>query len=329
MTTNGQKIALITGITGMDGSLLAEFLLKKNYMVIGMRRRTSTFNTSRLEHLYANPNFIMEWGNVTDNHSIIKILTKYKPDEIYNLAAQSHVRVSFDVPDETFEVVTMGTLNMLNAMKEICPKAKLYQASSSEMYGVAIMPETGYTEESKMLPASPYAIAKLAAHNLVRNYRESYNLHASCGILFNHEQPGLRGETFVTRKIAIAAAKIKTGTQQKLYLGNLDSKRDWGLASEYVEGMWLMLQQPNPDDYVLATGETHTVNDFLQEVFKHANLDTENHVVIEKRLFRPEEVPILLGDYSKAKKILGWEPKTKFKALAKDMYQYEIDNIVR
>lgn len=328
MNKNGQKVALITGVTGMDGSHLAELLLNKGYLVVGLRRRTSLFNTGRLQDIYSNPNFIMEWGNITDSHSLYRIINKYQPDEIYNLAAQSHVRVSFDVPEETLEAVSMGTLKLLNAMKELVPNARFYQASSSEMYGVATPPLYGYTEASKMIPASPYACAKLFAHNLARNYRESYNLHINCGILFNHESER-RGETFVTRKISMAAARIKTGVQEKLYLGNLDSYRDWGYAPDYVEGMWLMLQQKDPDDYVLATGETHTVREYLEETFKLANLSVDEFVASDKRLERPEEVPYLLGDYTKAKQKLGWAPKTKFKDLVRIMYEHEIDSIVK
>jgi len=322
------KTAFVTGVTGMDGSHLADLLLSKGYKVVGLRRRTSTFNTGRLEQVYNHPNFIMEWGNITDSHSLYKILNKYKPDEIYNLAAQSHVRVSFDVPEETLEAVSMGTLKLLNAMKEIVPNARFYQASSSEMYGIALCPPTGYTEESKMIPASPYACSKLFSHNITRNYRESYGLHASCGILFNHESER-RGETFVTRKISIAAARIKTGVQEKLYLGNLNSYRDWGYAPDYCEGMWRMLQQDKPDDYVLATGETHSVKEYLEETFKIAGLSVEEYVEYDSRLERPEEVPYLLGNYSKAKEKLGWSPSLTFKNLVNNLYQHEIDSIVK
>jgi GDPmannose 4,6-dehydratase len=318
------KTVFISGVTGMDGSLLSEFLLSKGYKVIGLRRRTSTFNTSRVEHLYKNPNFIMEWGNITDSACLYRILQKYQPDEIYHLAAQSHVRVSFDVSEETLDVVGMGTLRLLNAMKDVCPTARFYYAGSSEQYGVSPCPQTGYTELSPMSPASPYACAKMYGFNICRNYRASYGLHISCGILFNHEQPGLRGETFVTRKIAQAAARLP-GSKQKLYLGNLEAKRDWGLAEDYVKGMWLMLQQDKPDDYVLATGETHSVQEYLEETFKLAELDVNEHVEIDPRLYRPEEVPYLLGDCSKAKRILGWEPKVKFHELVWRMYEYEFN----
>jgi len=318
-----KRTALISGITGQDGSYLAELLLDKGYKkVVGLRRRTSTFNTERVEHFYHNPRFWMEWGNMTDSHSLWRVLTKWKPDEVYNLAAQSHVRVSFDVPEETLDVVAMGTMKLLNVCKEIVPEARIYQASSSEMYGDN--PETPQNEETRMTPASPYACAKLFAHNLCRNYREGYGMHISCGILFNHESER-RGETFVTRKITQAAAKIKLGKQEILELGNLGAKRDWGHASDYVYGMWLMLQQDKPDDYVLATGETHTVKEFLDEVFAHAGLDVDKHVRINPKYFRPHEVPLLLGDPTKAKTKLGWEPKIKFKELAKLMYEADLE----
>lgn len=319
-----QKTALISGVTGQDGSFLAELLLEKGYKVIGIRRRTSTFNTSRIEHLYDNPNLILEWGNVTDAYSLYRIINQYKPDEIYNLAAMSHVRVSFDVPEETLDSVAKGTLNFLNIIKEHCPQAKFYQASSSEMYGVAPCPATGYTETCVMEPASPYAAAKLYAHHLVKNYRTGYGLHLNSGILFNHESPR-RGETFVTRKITQAAAKIKLGKQDRLVLGNLEAKRDWGHAKDYVEAMWLMLQQDKPDDYVIATGETHKVQEFLEVVFDHANLSIPIYVYSNaERYIRPQEVPFLLGDASKAKRVLGWQPKTTFEELAIEMYEDDL-----
>lgn len=326
MKPYSERVALITGVTGQDGSYLAELLLEKGYKkVVGLRRRTSTFNTERVEHIYDNPRFWMEWGNMTDSHSLWRVVTRWKPDEIYNLAAQSHVRVSFDVPEETLDVVAMGTLKLLNVCKEVLPEARIYQASSSEMYGDN--PVVPQDEETRMTPASPYACAKLFAHNLCRNYREGYNMHISCGILFNHESPR-RGETFVTRKITQAAARIKLGKQEILELGNLEAKRDWGHAKDYVYGMWLMLQQDKPDDYVLATGETHTVKEFLEEVFAHAGLSVEKHVRINPKYFRPHEVPLLLGKPEKAKKKLGWEPKIRFKELARLMYQADFDQEV-
>jgi len=315
-----QKTAFITGVTGQDGSYLAKLLLDKGYRVIGMKRRTSLITTDRLDdiEIFNHPNFKLEYGNMTDSSSMYSLLTKYKPDEIYNLAAQSHVRVSFEVPEETLDAVGGGTLKLLEAYRLICPQARFYQASSSEMYGDNV--NVPQNEETRMTPASPYAAAKLYAHNLCRNYREGYGLHISSGILFNHESP-VRGETFVTRKITMAAANIKIGKQETLYLGNLEAKRDWGYAGDYVEGMWLMLQQPKGDDYVIATGETHTVEEFLHVVFEHAGLDVNKHLKIDPRLFRPHEVPILLGDSTKAQRILGWKPKTTFRRLAQMMYE--------
>lgn len=317
------KVALITGVTGQDGAYLSKFLLDKGYVVVGMKRRTSLINTTRLDEndIYPHPNFRLEYGNMSDGSSLHRLLLKHKPDEIYNLAAQSHVRVSFDVPEETVDVVANGTLRLLEAYREICPTSRFYQASSSEMYGDNV--QVPQNEETRMTPASPYACAKLFSHNICRNYRESYKLHISSGILFNHESP-LRGETFVTRKIAIAAARIKVGLQDKLYLGNLEAKRDWGYAPDYIEAMWLMLQQDQPDDYVVATGETHTVKEFAEETFRIAGLNLEDHLVIDQRLFRPHEVPLLLGDATKAKKKLGWTPRTKFKDLVRIMFDAEM-----
>lgn len=316
------KTAMITGITGQDGSYLAELLIKKGYNVVGLKRRTSLINTDRIDHIYQNENFKMEYFDLNDAGSIWDLIMKYQPDEFYNLAAQSHVRVSFEVSENTVDGIALGTLRILNAIKSIKPNCRFYQASSSEMYGDT--PHAPQSETTPFSPASPYACAKLFAHNLVNNYREGYNIHASSGILFNHESPR-RGETFVTRKITMAAAKIKLGLQDKLYLGNLDAKRDWGFAGDYVEAMWLMLQQDTPDDYVIATGETHTVREFLEEVFNLAGLSVERHVEIDPRFFRPHEVPLLLGDSSKAKEKLKWEPKTCFKELAKIMYLEDLE----
>jgi len=318
------KTALITGITGQDGSYLAELLLEKGYKIIGIKRRTSLISTDRIDHLIDNKKFILKYGSLHDSGWMYEILSKYKPDEIYNLAAQSHVRVSFDCPVETSDIVAMGTLRLLEAVRLICPDSKFYQASSSEMYGDN--PDNPQNENTQLMPASPYACAKVFSHNLMRNYRESYGMFCCSGILFNHES-ARRGETFVTRKITIAAAKIKLGLQSKLYLGNLDAKRDWGFAGDYVEAMWLMLQQDNPDDFVIATGETHTVKEFLEVVFEHAGLKIEDHVEIDPRLFRPHEVPLLLGDSTKAKEKLGWVPKTKFKDLARLMYEEDLKKI--
>jgi GDPmannose 4,6-dehydratase len=318
------KTALITGITGQDGAYLAEFLLNKKYRVIGLKRRSSSFNTGRVDHVFGHPRFHMEFFDLNDAGSVWKLINKYKPDEFYNLAAQSHVRVSFDIPENTVDGIAMGTLKILNALRELRPNCKFYQASSSEMFGDN--PEVPQSEKTAFQPASPYACAKLFAHNLVNNYRTGYGMHASSGILFNHESPK-RGETFVTRKITLAAARIKLGLQDTLYLGNLEAKRDWGFAGDYVEAMWLMLQQKYPDDYVISTGETHTVKEFLEEVFTIAGLDVDKHVKIDERLFRPHEVPLLLGDSSKAKRVLGWQPKVTFKKLAKIMYESDFKKI--
>ena len=318
-----RKVAIITGITGQDGSYLAELLLHKGYEVVGLKRRTSEIRTSRIDHLFSNTRFKVEYYDLNDSGRIWQLFIKYKPDEIYNLAAQSHVRVSFDVSEDTVEGIAMGTLRILNAMKEVVPEAKYYQASSSEMYGDN--PEFPFNEESKLMPASPYACAKVFAHNLVRNYRESYGLHLSSGILFNHESPR-RGETFVTRKITMAAAKIKMGLQSELRLGNLYAVRDWGFAGDFVEAMWIMLQQDEPDDYVIATGEIATVQEFLEHVFEYAGLgDPEDYVVIDPRFYRPHEVPYLMGDPSKAKRKLGWKPKYDVKKLAQLMYDEDLE----
>jgi GDPmannose 4,6-dehydratase len=316
-----QKIALITGITGQDGSYLLDLLLSKGYKVIGIKRRTSTISTDRVDDNYDNPNFKMYYGSMTEASWMYRLLTEYKPDEIYNLAAQSHVRVSFDCPVETTNIVAVGTLKLLEAMRHCCPDSRFYQASSSEMFGDN--PETPQNENTTLMPASPYACAKAYSHNLVRNYRKSYNSFCCSGILFNHESPR-RGETFVTRKITIAAARIKLGMQDKLYLGNLEAKRDWGHARDYVEAMWLMLQQDTPDDFVISTGKTYSVREFLELVFKEANLDIEKHVEIDSRLFRPHEVPLLLGDSSKAKQKLGWVPDHDIHTLVKDMYRSDL-----
>lgn len=318
------KVALITGITGQDGSYLAELLLDKGYKVVGIKRRTSIISTSRIDHLFENPNFVLEYGNMNDSGSLHRLLMTHRPDEIYNLAAQSHVRVSFDTPQETADFVAMGTLRLLEAMRNICPKAKFYQASSSEMFGDN--PENPQRETTRLMPASPYACAKVFAHNICRNYRESYGMHISSGILFNHESPR-RGETFVTRKITRAAARIKLGLQNKLYLGNLEAKRDWGFAGDYVKAMWLMLQQTSPDDYVIASGETYSVQHFLETTFKIAELNIEDHIEIDERLFRPHEVPLLLGDSSKAKNLLGWTPETSFDELVEMMYKSDLERL--
>ena len=318
------KTAMITGITGQDGSYLAELLLEKGYRVVGLKRRTSTICTERINHLYDRTNFVMRYFELNDAGCMYRLLSEYRPDEIYNLAAQSHVRVSFETPESTTDTIVMGTLRLLEAARHVVPNVRFYQASSSEMFGDN--PENPQSENTALMPASPYACAKVYAHHLVRNYRHSYGMHASSGILFNHESPR-RGETFVTRKITLAAARIKLGLQDKLYLGNLEAKRDWGFAGDYVEAMWLMLQQDKPDDYVIATGETHTVKEFLEEVFSIAGLSIEEYVEIDERLYRPHEVPLLLGDSTKARKALNWEPKIDFKSLAKMMYEEDLRRI--
>ncbi len=317
------KKALITGITGQDGSYLAELLLEKGYEVHGIIRRSSSFNTERIDHIYqdphsANPRLQLHFGDLSDSSALAKLLYQLQPDEIYNLGAQSHVRVSFDVPESTGDIVGLGTQRILEAIREVdlIGKIRFYQASSSEMFGK--VQETPQTETTPFWPRSPYGCAKVYAYWLTVNYRESYGLHASNGILFNHESPR-RGETFVTRKISRAAARIKVGLQEKLYLGNLDAKRDWGYAKEYVEMMWMMLQQDQPDDYVVATGETHSVQEFCEEAFGHLGLDYREYVETDERYLRPAEVDLLVGDPAKAKQQLGWEPKVKFKELVQIM----------
>ena len=320
------KTAIITGITGQDGSYLAELLLEKGYRVVGLKRRTSLICTARIDGFYDHPHFELRYFDLNDVGSIWRLLSEYQPDEIYNLAAQSHVRVSFDIPENTVDGIAMGTLRLLEAVRSLAPEAKFYQASSSEMFGDN--PNFPQDENTKLMPASPYACAKVFAHNLVRNYRQSYGLHASSGILFNHESPR-RGETFVTRKITMGAARIKLGIQDKLYLGNLEAKRDWGFAGDYVEAMWLMLQQEVPADYVIATGQTHTVRQFLHEVFDLAGLDVQEHVRIDSRLYRPHEVPVLLGSPTKAQQRLGWRPKVNFSQLAQMMYEGDYEEALQ
>jgi GDPmannose 4,6-dehydratase len=320
------KRALITGITGQDGSYLAELLLGKGYEVHGLIRRASTFNTGRLDHIYADPHqsstrLKLHYGDLSDASALARLLAKIEPEEIYNLAAQSHVRVSFDCPEYTTDITATGAVRLLEAIRETGIKPRFYQASSSEMYGK--VQEVPQTEKTPFYPRSPYACAKVYAHSITVNYREAYGLHASSGILFNHESPR-RGETFVTRKITRAIAHILCGLQEKVYLGNLEAKRDWGYAKEYVEAMWLMLQQPEPDDYVIATGETHSVREFLELAFSHMGLDWRKHVEIDSRYLRPAEVDLLIGDSAKAKKKLGWEPKTKFADLVKLMVDEDV-----
>ena len=320
------RIALITGITGQDGAYLAEFLLDKGYVVHGVKRRTSLFNTARIDHLYQDPHVMgvrlfLHYGDLSDTVNLVKLLLDLKPDEIYHLAAQSHVRVSFDIPEYTADITGVGTIRILEAIREAGVRPRFYQASSSEMFGkVAEVPQR---ETTPFHPRSPYGCAKVFAYWATVNYREAYGLHASNGILFNHESPR-RGETFVTRKITRAVAAIKLGLQGKLYLGNLDARRDWGYAKEYVEVMWRMLQHDQADDYVVATGETHSVREFLDEAFGYLNLDWKDYVAIDPRYERPSEVELLIGDASRAKKVLGWEAKTKFQELARLMVDADL-----
>ena len=323
-------IALITGCTGQDGSYLTEFLLGKGYEVHGLKRRSSSLNTDRLDHIYqdfheAGARFFLHYADLTDGSSLTSMLYDLRPDEIYNLGAQSHVKVSFEVPEFTTDVVACGTLRLLEAMHRTGVKARFYQASSSEMFGSAPPPQM---ETTVFHPRSPYACAKLFAHNITVNYRESYGLHASSGILFNHESPR-RGETFVTRKITRAVAHIRNGVQKKLYLGNLDARRDWGYSPDYVRAMWLMLQQDEPDDYVVGTGEAHTVREFVELAFAHAGLDWKEHVEIDPRYFRPSEVDALCADASKAKRKLGWEPTVTFNELVAIMVDSDLQETER
>lgn len=326
-----QKIALISGITGQDGSYLSEFLLKKNYMVYGLIRRSSSFNTSRIDHLYQDIHekgvrLRLLHGDLNDASSLNRIVKTIQPDEIYNLGAQSHVKVSFEIPEYTAEVTALGATRLLEAIRDTGIKTKFYQASSSEMYGK--VQEIPQTEKTPFYPRSPYAAAKLYAYWMTVNYREAYNIFACNGILFNHESPR-RGETFVTRKITMALAKIKYGLLDKLYLGNLDAKRDWGFAGDYVEAMWLMLQQDKPQDFVIATGQTHSVKEFLEEAFRYAGLDWRKYVDIDKRYFRPTEVDVLIGDYSKARRLLKWRPKVSFKQLVRMMVDSDMEAVSR
>ncbi|MEX1045049.1 MAG: GDP-mannose 4,6-dehydratase [Chthoniobacterales bacterium] len=321
------KKALITGITGQDGSYLADLLVAKGYEVHGIIRRASTFNTARIDHLYQDPHvngvrLFLHYGDLSDSVNLTKLLYELQPDEVYNLGAQSHVRVSFDIPEYTADVTGVGTIRILEAIRESGVKPRFYQASSSEMYGK--VQEVPQTETTSFWPRSPYGCAKVFGFWATVNYRESYGLFASNGILFNHESPR-RGETFVTRKISRAVAAIKLGLQNDLYLGNMDAKRDWGYAPEYVEGMWRMLQVDQPDDYVLATNETHTVKEFVEEAFGHVGLEWEKYVKYDSRYERPAEVDLLIGDPAKAKKQLGWEPKVRFKELVQIMIDADVE----
>jgi GDPmannose 4,6-dehydratase len=320
------KKAFITGITGQDGSYLAELLLRKDYEVHGLIRRSSTFNTDRIDHLYKDVHdpearIFLHYGDLAVSGQLMDLLYDIRPDETYHLGAQSHVRVSFDMPEYTGDVTGLGTLRLLEAVRKIGITTKFYQASSSEMFGAAPPPQN---ELTPFEPQSPYAAAKVYAYYMVKNYREAYNIFGCNGILFNHESPR-RGETFVTRKITRAAARIKLGLQEKLYLGNLEAKRDWGFAGDYVEAMWLILQQDHPDDYVIATGETHSVREFTQKVFQKLELDYQEHVVIDPKYFRPTEVDALLGDSTKARQLLSWEPKVSFDQLIDMMIDADLE----
>ena len=319
------KKALLTGITGQDGSYLTELLLSKGYEVYGIIRRSSSFHTGRIDHLYKDPHdqptLKLIYGDLTDGGSLSTILNDIRPDEVYNLGAQSHVRVSFDQPIYTANVDALGTLRLLEAIRTLNHPVKFYQASSSEMYGQVV--ETPQTEKTPFYPRSPYGCAKVYSFWQTVNYREAYDLFACNGILFNHESPR-RGETFVTRKITRAATRIKLVLQEKLYLGNLDAKRDWGFAGDYVEAMWLMLQQDKPDDYVIATGQTHSVREFLDEVFGSLDLDWNEYVEIDPRYYRPTEVDFLLGDPGKARKVLNWQPKVDFSGVARMMTEADM-----
>jgi GDPmannose 4,6-dehydratase len=325
------KKALITGITGQDGSYLADLLLEKGYEVHGIIRRASTFNTSRIDHLYADPHIngvrlFLHYGDLADSVNLVKLLYELKPEEIYHLGAQSHVRVSFDIPEYTSDVTGVGTIRILEAIREVGLRSRFYQASSSEMFGKAqAVPQS---EKTPFWPRSPYGVAKVFSYWATVNYRESYDLHASNGILFNHESPR-RGETFVTRKISRAVAAIKQGLQNELFLGNLEAKRDWGYAPEYVEAMWRILQQDAGDDFVIATGETHTVREFAEAAFAHVDLDWEKYVKHDARYERPAEVDVLIGDSAKAKKVLGWEPKVRFKDLVRIMIDADMELLSR
>ena len=319
------KRALLTGVTGQDGSYLADLLLAKGYEVHGIIRRSSSFNTGRIDHLYSDPHeedakLRTHYGDLSDPVSLTRLIYEVQPDEIYHLGAQSHVRVSFDIPEYTFDITGAGTLRLLEAIRESDVDARFYQASSSEMFGASPPPQN---EETRFHPRSPYAVAKVSAYWAAINYREAYGIFAVNGILFNHESPR-RGETFVTRKITRAVARIKTGLEDKLYLGNLDAQRDWGYAPDFVEAMWMMLQADEPDDYVVATGETHSVREVLEVAFARAGLNPTKHVEIDSRYFRPAEVDALLGDASKAREKLGWEPKMRFRELIELMVDADI-----
>ncbi|MEY4513072.1 MAG: hypothetical protein RLZZ450_5194 [Pseudomonadota bacterium] len=327
MTHAEPKRALITGVTGQDGSYLAELLLAKGYEVHGTVRRSSSINTGRIDHLYVDPhekktNFFLHYADLADGSALSSLVARLKPHEVYNLAAQSHVRVSFDIPEYTGDITGLGTVRLLEAIRDAGIAPKYYQASSSELYGKVV--ETPQKETTPFYPRSPYAAAKAYSFYITQNYRESYGMFAVNGILFNHESPR-RGETFVTRKITRAIARMKLGLQDKLYLGNLDAKRDWGFAGDYVEAMWLMLQADQPDDFVVATGETHSVREFIELASEFADFSVKDRVLVDPRYFRPAEVDLLLGDATKAQQVLGWKPKTSFSELVKMMVEADIE----
>ncbi len=324
------KRALITGVTGQDGSYLAELLISQGYEVHGLKRRSSSFNTERIDHIYEEQHacgarFHLHYGDLTDASSLMKLLYNIRPDEIYNLGAQSHVKVSFDIPEYTADVTACGTLRLLEAIRQIGTHCRFYQASSSEMFGDTPPPQS---ETSRFRPRSPYACAKCFAHEITTNYRDSYGLHASNGILFNHESPR-RGETFVTRKVTRAIARIRAGLEDMLYLGNLMARRDWGYAPDYARAMWLMVQQDSPDDYVIGTGESHSVQEFVEIAFTYAGLDWKQYVVIDPRYFRPLEVDCLQADASKARRVLGWEPSMSFVELVRLMVDADAEELQR
>ncbi|MBN1656741.1 MAG: GDP-mannose 4,6-dehydratase [Deltaproteobacteria bacterium] len=326
-----KKKALITGITGQDGSYLTELLIKKNYEVHGLIRRSSSFNTARIDHLYSDPHIaattlFLHYGDLADGSALAKLLRKIEPDEIYNLAAQSHVRVSFDTPEYTTDVTALGVVRLLEAIRDTGIEPRFYQASSSEMFGGVHREKQN--EQTPFYPRSPYAAAKVYAHHFARNYREAYGLFAVNGILFNHESPR-RGETFVTRKITRALGRIKHGLQEKVYLGNLEAKRDWGFAGDYVEAMWRMLQADRPEDFVIATGETHSVREFLDLAADYAKVDLADRVVIDPRYHRPTEVDVLIGDATKARQKLGWTPRISFQELVKMMVDADLETAAR
>lgn len=319
--------AICTGCTGQDGSFLVEFLLAKGYEVHGIIRRSSTFNTSRIDHIYEDPHnknvrMFLHYGDLSDSNSINSIINEVKPDEFYHLGCQSHVGVSFDIPEYTFDIAATGTLRVLEAIRNSGRFVKMYNAASSEMFGKVV--ETPQKETTPFRPRSPYGCAKVAAFYLTKNYRESYNMFNCSGILFNHTGTR-RGETFITRKVSRAATRIKMGLQDKLYIGNLDAKRDWGMASDYVEAMWMMLQHEHPDDYVIASGETHSIRELLDEAFGYLDLNWDKYVIQDKKYMRPAEVDLLLGDPSKAKKELGWKPKHKFRDIIREMVDHDLE----